>query len=687
MKVIILFNAQLGWRLQENINPMPEFFQHVSSSLNNVYFVTFGDSYDFPIGTHINEVIFKLLGYDEKPIVIHLTIWDNYLVVNGLKEYSGIKILDTEDQMNIEYIYPFMDIFNVILYRVETKMIQMVKDLYKNHRFFHVPFFKNKNQFKDHKLKKEYDLFFSSAYSFHNSSYYLRRRLYEIFTRQNKYKIVVSENSSVGKNQAFSEMINKSWLTISTPTINDKNAPNERNTNYYVAKYIEIPMSKGVVLGYLPNVAKNDYKNNYVYVTEEMSDEEIIKIVDDALNNKKKLIEYSDNLYDYFQTTYSFENGVKIFQEIISDITTIVKPYNSRNDYNDYQFEYTNSINKIIQSGEFINGSSIKILEDTLSNYIGIKHCITCANGTDALLIALLALDINAGDEIITTPFSWISTSQVIILRGAIPVFVDINPDTYNISVELIEKAITNKTKAILPVSLFGKSCDIQEIMNIAEKHNLFVIEDAAQSMGAIYKNKKSCSIAHISCTSFYPTKPLGCWGDGGACFTNDDNIALKMQKIRNHGCLDRYEHDLIGINSRLDSIQAAILNVKMTHFDKLLENRISIGDKYSYELKEIEEIVLPKNNYGKHVYAQYCILLKDKETRDDFIHYMQVNGIILQIFYPKLLYEFKTIEKFKTSCPNAENICNRIVSLTCYDSMPLFEQNKIIKYTKLYFK
>ena len=687
MKVLILFNGLLGYRAVENINVMEQFFQHLSKTLDNVHFVTFGDGYDFPIGIHIDEVISKLVGIDEKPIILHYTIWE-YVVVTGLKEYTGIKILDTEDQMEIEYIYQFLDLFNVVLYRCETKMIKMVKDLYKNHIFFHLPFYKNPEQFKDYKLEKEFDLFFSCSYDLRQmSGYWFRKRLYDIFTKQNKYRIALSLNSSLGKNDGFSKMINKSWLTITSPTVLDINAPNERNTNYYVCKYMEIPMSKGVVLGYLPESAKKEYNNNYVHVSEEMTDEEIIKIVDDALNNKEKLIEYSNNLYDYFQETYSFENGVKKFQEIINDITTIVKPYNSRNDYNEYEFDYINSINSVIKTGEFINGPVVKLLEDKLCEYIGVKNCITCGNGTDALLISLIALNIEPGDEIITTPFSWISTSQVIILRGAIPVFVDINPDTYNISVELIEKAITKKTKAILPVSLFGKSCDIEEIMNIAEKHNLFVIEDAAQSMGSVYKNKKSCSSAHISCTSFYPTKPLGCWGDGGACFTNDDDIALKMQKIRNHGCLERYEHDLIGINSRLDSIQAAILNVKMTHFDKLLENRISVADKYSYELKEIKEIVLPKNNSGKHVYAQYCILLKDKQTRDDFIHYMEINGITLQIFYPKLIYEFKTMEKFKTQCPNAESICNRIVSLTCYDNLPLLEQNKIIKYTKLYFK
>lgn len=329
MKLLILFDAELGWG-KGYANAMPQFFQHVASVLDNVRFVTFGPSYDFPIGTPINLVISTLCKEEqEKPIILHMTIWGR-LLVSQLKEYDGIKILDTEDQFTIEYIYPYMEYFNVVFYRYETKMIKMVNDLYKNHKFFHMPFFKHINSFKDHQLPKDYDLFFSCSFNMdHMGIYYFRKRLYDILTKQNKYKIITSVNCQVGQNEDFSKMINRSWLTISTPSIFDKNAPCERNTNYYVAKFIEIPMSKGVVLGYLPNTAQDEYKNNYVHVNEEMTDEEIINTVDNALKNKEQLLQYSNNIYNYFQSEYSYESGIKKLQNIITDLTTTIYPHSS----------------------------------------------------------------------------------------------------------------------------------------------------------------------------------------------------------------------------------------------------------------------------------------------------------------------------------------------------------------------
>ena len=364
-----------------------------------------------------------------------------------------------------------------------------------------------------------------------------------------------------------------------------------------------------------------------------------------------------------------------------------IVPYNHLPDYIKFKEKYDNAISNEVMKGAFINGHSVNELETKLSKYINIKHTICLSSGTDALLIALLALDIKPGDEIITTPFTWISTSEVIVLLGAVPVFVDINRETFNIHEKQIENAITNKTKVILPVSLFGQMCNLTEIMQIANKHGLFVVEDAAQSMGAMIGNNKSGSIAHISCTSFYPTKPLGGWGDGGACFTNDDNLAHKMKCIRNHGAIQRDNHDYIGLNSRMGSIIAAVLNIKMDNLECSLSNRIKIAERYDNELKDLTSIILPKKIYEKHVYAQYTILLKNKDVRDKFIEYMKNNQVIVCAFYPKPLYKQTCMQQFYKDCPVTDEISDRCVSLTCYDGLTYEEQTKIIDLTSTYFK
>ena len=358
---------------------------------------------------------------------------------------------------------------------------------------------------------------------------------------------------------------------------------------------------------------------------------------------------------------------------------SLISPYSHLPDYLKYKKNYDDAISKEVMKGTFINGSTVIELETKLSEYVDIKHTICLSSGTDALLIALLALDIKPGDEIITTPFTWIATSEVIVLLGAIPVFVDINQETFNIDETKIESAITNKTKVILPVSLFGQMCDLSEIISIANKHGLYVVEDAAQNMGAMLGNKKSCSMAHISCTSFYPTKPLGGWGDGGACFTNDDKLAHKMKCIRNHGAIQRDNHELIGINSRMGSIIASVLNIKLEHFENSLSNRIQIAERYDNELKDLSSIILPKKIYERHVYAQYTILVKDKITRNKFIEYMKDNGVIVCAFYPIPLYNQECMKQFHTECSITEEICDRCVSLTCYDGLTYEEQTQII--------
>ncbi len=239
-------------------------------------------------------------------------------------------------------------------------------------------------------------------------------------------------------------------------------------------------------------------------------------------------------------------------------------------------------IQKVLDHGQYIMGPEVKELEDRLSAYTGAKHCITVASGTEALLISLMAICIKPGDEVITTPFSFIATAEVIVLLGAKPVFVDIESDTCNINAALIEAKITDKTKAIMPVSLYGQPADMYEINAIAEKHGLVVIEDAAQSFGATYKGKKSCNLSTIGCTSFFPSKPLGCYGDGGAIFTSDDALAQAMREIRVHGQSKRYVHTRVGVGGRMDTLQCAIVLAKLERFDWEVEQRIKIGARYN---------------------------------------------------------------------------------------------------------
>ena len=299
--------------------------------------------------------------------------------------------------------------------------------------------------------------------------------------------------------------------------------------------------------------------------------------------------------------------------------------YDATRNYYKHKNEIDNMINNIIQDGKYINGPQVKELEEKLSEFTNSKYCIGVSSGTDALLLALMALDIKENDEIITTAFTWISTSEVISLLKAKPIFVDIDPITFNIDTCKIEEKITKNTKAILPVSIFGKMCDLCNIMKIAKKHNLYVIEDAAQSLGSGFNNIKSCSIADISCTSFYPTKSLGCYGDGGACFTNDEKLYYKIKALKDHGCLQRNNHTLIGINGRL-------------------ENRIKNANLYNQALKNCKNITIPyKNKDECHIYSQYTIKLKKSELRNDFINNLKKIKLMFP-FFIRILYIYKNV-------------------------------------------
>ena len=322
-------------------------------------------------------------------------------------------------------------------------------------------------------------------------------------------------------------------------------------------------------------------------------------------------------------------------------------------------------IQRVLNHGQYIMGPEVKELEDKLAAYVGVPHCIGVASGTDALMIALMAIGIQPGDEVITTPFTFIATAEVIALLQGKPVFVDIDPRTYNIDPTKIEAAITDKTRAILPVSLYGQCADMEAINAIAAKHNLPVIEDAAQSFGATYKGRKSCGLSTIGCTSFFPSKPLGCYGDGGACFTDDDELAAKMRQIRAHGQDRRYHHPVIGVNGRLDTMQAAILLAKYEVFETEVKLRGEIGAHYTESLKEIAGIVTPYiEPFNTSVYAQYTIQVNNREQVQKTL---QEAGIPTAVHYPiplNLQPAFTGLSQGEGSFPIAEQIAKRVMSL-----------------------
>jgi UDP-2-acetamido-2-deoxy-ribo-hexuluronate aminotransferase len=355
---------------------------------------------------------------------------------------------------------------------------------------------------------------------------------------------------------------------------------------------------------------------------------------------------------------------------------------NLKAEYKKHKKEFDKAIQNVLDHAIFIEGPEVKELEKQLAAYVGVKHCITVANGTDALLISLNVKDVSFGDEVITTPFTWISTSEVISLLGANPVFVDIDPRTFNLDPKKIEKAITNKTKAIIPVSLFGQMANFDEINAIAKKYNLFVIEDAAQSFGSTRRGNKSCSMTTLATTSFYPAKPLGCYGDGGAIFTNDDFLNEKIRMIKNHGCEKRDFHYYVGMNSRLDTIQAAILLVKFKYFENELEIRRKIANHYNEQLINLVEIPFV-DTLNTHTYAEYTI---KSENREKICSDLKKKNILHSIYYPKCLFQqpvYKSLKYNPEDFPEALKIVNEVVSLPIHSYLTQDEQNSIINAVK----
>ncbi|UNY99323.1 DegT/DnrJ/EryC1/StrS family aminotransferase [Zhouia spongiae] len=299
------------------------------------------------------------------------------------------------------------------------------------------------------------------------------------------------------------------------------------------------------------------------------------------------------------------------------------------------------AIDEVLETSAFINGPYVHQFQKDLESYLGIKHVIPCANGTDALQIAMMGLGLKPGDEVITADFTFAATVEVIALLQLTPVLVDVNADDFNISVEAIKKAITPKTKAIVPVHLFGRCANMEAIMEIAAEHNLYVIEDNAQAIGASYlykdgSKKKAGAIGHVAATSFFPSKNLGCYGDGGAIFTNDDELAHTLRGIVNHGMYERYHHDVVGVNSRLDSMQAAVLAAKLPRLDQYNEARYRAAQKYSAAFKGQEHIITPdfSDNKEEHVFHQYTLRITNGK-RDELVKFLNENGIPCGVYYP----------------------------------------------------
>jgi UDP-2-acetamido-2-deoxy-ribo-hexuluronate aminotransferase len=346
--------------------------------------------------------------------------------------------------------------------------------------------------------------------------------------------------------------------------------------------------------------------------------------------------------------------------------------------YRRYKLETDDRIQRVLAHGHFIMGPEIAEVEQELAKYVGVKHCLTVSSGTASLEIALRALGVGPGDEVITVPFTWISTAETIGLVGARPVFVDIELASYNINVDLIEGAVTARTKAIMPVSLFGQMPDYNRINAIAAKHGLPVIEDGAQSFGATQLGHRSCAVTTIGSTSFFPAKPLGCYGDGGALFTNDDALAEKMKAIRTHGGLKRHHHPFLGMNGRFDTLQAAVLLAKLPHFDCEVQERGRIGARYSSLLRDgcVVPAVAPGNT---HVYAQYTVRVPE---RDKVGERLKAQGIPSAVYYPKCLHEqpvFGNLGYGWGDFPASEKASREVLSLPMHPFLAEEDQDKVI--------
>lgn len=359
--------------------------------------------------------------------------------------------------------------------------------------------------------------------------------------------------------------------------------------------------------------------------------------------------------------------------------------------YEQLKTQIDEALIRVAASGHYILGPEVKAFEEEMAQYLGVKHVIGCANGTDALFLALKALKIGPGDEVITTPFSFVATSEAIVRAEAKPVFVDIEPETMNIDVTKLETAITPKTKAILPVHIFGQSSDMDALRAVAKAHNIAIIEDCAQSIGSEYKSKKTGAIGDIGCFSFFPSKNLGAMGDGGMCTTNDDELAERLRMLRVHGSRKRYYHEEPGINSRLDEMQAAILRIKLKHLDEWLHARRAVADNYDRLLAPLAEWVKTpyRDANAKHVFHQYTMQIQPQgnkkpiQIRAEIQQKLQDAGVQSMIYYPVPLYKQETHADLKLSVadyPVCERVSDQVLSLPMFPELRLDEQEAVVK-------
>ena len=362
--------------------------------------------------------------------------------------------------------------------------------------------------------------------------------------------------------------------------------------------------------------------------------------------------------------------------------------------YNKIRPEIDEAIISCIESTSFINGPAVKEFQHNLEEYLNVKHVIPCANGTDSLQIAMMALGLKAGDEVICPAFTYVATAEVIGLLGLTPVMVDVDPYTFNITPLEIEKAITSKTKAIVPVHLYGQSCDMEPIMQLAIKHNLYVIEDNAQAIGADYtfsdgKVAKTGTIGHIGSTSFFPSKNLGCFGDGGALMTNDDELAIKIRMIANHGQEKKYHHKVLGCNSRLDTIQAAILNIKLKYLDSYSRSRSQMASFYDSAFGNIDQLEIPERQFNSsHVFHQYTLKVKNGR-RDELQKHLSQKGIPSMIYYPLPLYKQEAFQQYVSAefrLSTSETLCEQVLSLSIHTEINMDHMDYIISSVQSFF-
>lgn len=363
--------------------------------------------------------------------------------------------------------------------------------------------------------------------------------------------------------------------------------------------------------------------------------------------------------------------------------------------YHKIKSEIDTAIISCIEKAAFINGPAVKEFQNDFENYLKVKHVIPCANGTDALQIAMMALDLKPGDEVICPAFTYVATAEVIGLLGLIPIMVDVNSDTFNIEVNNLEKYLTSKTKAIVPVHLYGQAADMEKIMEFAQKNNLYVIEDNAQAIGSNYQFsnrevKKTGTIGHIGCTSFFPSKNLGCYGDGGALMTNDDQLAAKIRMIANHGQEKKYYHKVLGCNSRLDTVQAEILKIKLKHLDEYSVARNKMATFYDQNLSKLEALQIPKRAKNTtHVFHQYTLRVKNGR-RNELQKYLEEKGIPSMIYYPLPLYKQEAFQQYNAEnfyLPVTEMLCDEVISLPIHtefnEEIAQFIVNEIEKFFK----